>query len=369
MKFAAADAAIPFWGEILPHLPRKIHSRPPRAVRVVRGAGRQARQQNLEPGPAGCVRWSACVFVCLSACGEVRANRASPCAAGVGVAVPRRSTIARLRSGASGARHHPAAQRPLGFGRVLRHRCTLARFGSRHLSTPPPHIRLVSAMRHPSANAACRPWSEYLPSPCNAALAAPVVSRRRIRSGPVAEAPRPLRAKGTVASSAARGLHAARLTWAGHTPPKCASRKSPPHPPRWKRQRSKTPCFSLRSRMWRRRHEAEQARTAGRDRRRGCGRAARREGRQHCRPTKRSAPQARTDGAPYAGRARGSRRCAAGTDASSALTECAGREMPAPTADPATQEGLHGEATAPERNLAIAERCGRKIRRPLPHGG
>ena len=51
------------------------------------------------------------------------------------------------------------------------------------------------------------------------------------------------------------------------------------------------------------------------------------------------------------------------------LTECAGREMPAPTADPATQEGSHGEATAPERNLAIAERCGRKIRRPLPHGG
>ena len=107
--------------------------------------------------------------VCLPSCGGVRPNRASPCAEGVGVAVPRRSTIKRLRSGASGSRHHPSAQRPLGLrGRSPPrwHVCALRFSAPLHSATADSPL---SAMRHPSANAACMAWSEYLPSPCKAA--------------------------------------------------------------------------------------------------------------------------------------------------------------------------------------------------------
>ena len=54
----------------------------------------------------------------------------------------------------------------------------------------------------------------------------------------------------------------------------------------------------------------------------------------------------------------------------SALTECAGRAMPPPLAEPAYAEGMHGDGLAPDGNLAIAEICakvseafGGKIRR------
>ena len=40
----------------------------------------------------------------------------------------------------------------------------------------------------------------------------------------------------------------------------------------------------------------------------------------------------------------------------SALTECAGRAMPPPLAEPAYAEGMHGDGLAPDGNLAIAER-------------
>ena len=42
--------------------------------------------------------------------------------------------------------------------------------------------------------------------------------------------------------------------------------------------------------------------------------------------------------------------------AGSALTECAGRGMPPPLAEPASRVGLHGDGRDPERNLVIAER-------------
>ena len=48
---------------------------------------------------------------------------------------------------------------------------------------------------------------------------------------------------------------------------------------------------------------------------------------------------------------------------SSALTECAGREMPPPIAEPALREGLHGDGRDPERNPPIAERGADAARR------
>ena len=48
----------------------------------------------------------------------------------------------------------------------------------------------------------------------------------------------------------------------------------------------------------------------------------------------------------------------------SALTECAGRGMPPPLADPAYAEGMHGDGLAPYGNLAIAERGEDEARRP-----
>jgi hypothetical protein len=48
----------------------------------------------------------------------------------------------------------------------------------------------------------------------------------------------------------------------------------------------------------------------------------------------------------------------------SALTECAGRAMPPPLAEPAYAEGMHGDGLAPDGNLAIAERGEDAARRP-----
>ena len=54
---------------------------------------------------------------------------------------------------------------------------------------------------------------------------------------------------------------------------------------------------------------------------------------------------------------------------SSALTECAGREMPPPPAEPALREGLHGDGRDPERNPPIAERGADAARRPFATAG
>ena len=48
----------------------------------------------------------------------------------------------------------------------------------------------------------------------------------------------------------------------------------------------------------------------------------------------------------------------------SALTECAGRGMPPPLAEPARGGGMHGDGLAPDGNLAIAERGEDAARRP-----
>ena len=53
----------------------------------------------------------------------------------------------------------------------------------------------------------------------------------------------------------------------------------------------------------------------------------------------------------------------------SALTECAGREMPPPLAEPARGSGMHGDGLAPDGNLAIAERGEDAARRSPPRAG
>ena len=223
-----------------------------------------------------CAWWAwgraVCACVCWSACGEVRANLAYPRAGAemTRVQPPRQSRDCRRRRP---LRLSPSARRPLSFGRVLRHRCTLARFGSRHLSTPPPHIRLDPQRAiHPPLWCAWLGRSvgtaaglPALPTPIASIPAASRPLRRWMCSGPVAEAPRSLRAKGTVAFSSACGLHAARLTRAWQLPryvrgcPICLVRLfCPVHPfypsltrgappnPAWQQHLSL--CFSVRSR-------------------------------------------------------------------------------------------------------------------------
>ena len=53
----------------------------------------------------------------------------------------------------------------------------------------------------------------------------------------------------------------------------------------------------------------------------------------------------------------------------SALTECAGRGMPPPLAEPARGGGMHGDGLAPDGNLVIAERGEDAARRPPPRAG
>ena len=117
----------------------------------------------------------------------------------------------------------------------------------------------------------------------------------------------------------------------------------------------------------RRRHEAEQARTAGRGRcrRDGC------EALEGCiRPQADRAVSGERmtrltpDGRAVAGGAPPQR-----TSKAQALTECAGRGMPPPLAEPASRGGLHGDGRAPERNLAIAERGADAARRPYATAG
>ncbi len=147
-----------------------------------------------------------CRSVCLPSCGGVRPNRASPCAEGVGVAVPRRSTIERLRSGASGPATIPLRKGRSACGGVLRHGGTFARCGSRHLSTPPPPIHLSprcaihprmrlawlgrNTSRHPARppRGACRTraadslWPRSSPASPRPLFAIPILSRRAGRA-------------------------------------------------------------------------------------------------------------------------------------------------------------------------------------------
>ena len=53
----------------------------------------------------------------------------------------------------------------------------------------------------------------------------------------------------------------------------------------------------------------------------------------------------------------------------SALTECAGRGMPPPSAEPARGGGMTGDGLAPDGNLAMAERGEDEARRPPPRAG
>ena len=116
-----------------------------------------------------------------------------------------------------------------------------------------------------------------------------------------------------------------------------------------------------------RRHEAEQARTAGRGRRRrdGC------EAHEGCIQTHadravsgEGMPRLTPDGRAVAGGAPPQR-----TKKAQTLTECAGRGMPPPLAEPASRGGLHGDGRDPERNLAIAERGADAARWPSATAG
>ena len=170
-----------------------------------------------------------------------------------------------LRSGRWRGRPAPLHNRKIAFGRVRRpppSRCAkAARLRAR--SSPPLHVgalRSSAPLHSATADSPCLRDALSIrecglqvlvgipPVTLQRRLAAPVASRRRIRSGPVAEAPRPLRAKGTVASSAARGLHAARLTWRGVPRPNVLRAETRPIRPDGKGKGSKTPCFSVRSR-------------------------------------------------------------------------------------------------------------------------
>ena len=110
-----------------------------------------------------------------------------------------------------------------------------------------------------------------------------------------------------------------------------------------------------------RRHEAEQARAAGRGRRRrdgcealeGCiqpqaDRAVSGERMTRLTPDERAVAGGAPHLQPHLG---------------SAPTECAGRGMPPPLAEPASRGGLHGDGRDPERNLVIAERGADAARR------
>ena len=119
------------------------------------------------------------------------------------------------------------------------------------------------------------------------------------------------------------------------------------------------------TRRWR--HEAEHARTAGRGRRRrdGC------EAHEGCIQTHadravsgEGMPRLTPDGRAVAGGAPPQR-----TKKAQTLTECAGRGMPPPLAEPASRGGLHGDGRDPERNLAIAERGADAARWPSATAG
>ena len=120
--------------------------------------------------------------------------------------VAHRSTIARLPSGAAAKRSAASAQGRSAGGRVLRHVGTFAvsaplRSSLRHRE--PPFLPCAAFIRECGLHGLVG----IPPVTLQGRLAAPVASRRRIGSGPVAEVPRPLRADGTCSLSrrASRG--------------------------------------------------------------------------------------------------------------------------------------------------------------------
>ena len=152
-------------------------------------------------------RWNCCLSVCAR---ELCAVRAVP------VIVWRRTRQPRFppRKGAPRVASRTARQsrdclrvRPLSDPPPLHGAARLAgaffatvgtgarRFSSRlHSATADPPS---SARGNPSAATARLAWSRSLPAPIASVPAASCPSRRRIRSGPVAGTPRPLRAIGT----------------------------------------------------------------------------------------------------------------------------------------------------------------------------
>ena len=148
-------------------------------------------------------RWNCCLSVCAR---ELCAVRAVP------VIVWRRTRQPRFppRKGAPRVASRTARQsrdclrvRPLSDPPPL-HGAALAHpSGSASPNLPSASLRRISAnppssaRGNPSAATARLAWSRCLPAPIASVPAASCPSRRRIRSGPVAGTPRPLRAIGT----------------------------------------------------------------------------------------------------------------------------------------------------------------------------
>ena len=176
---------------------------------------------------------------------------------------PHRSTIGRLPSGASASLRHRSAQRPLGLrgrcgARLARARWRLC--AARHSATAD---SAFPAMRNPSANAPCMAWSIDRARPLSLRPATPPRGVLRI------SARNPLWPRGHRRPSRPRYSQNVGASVAA-----CTSRSAPS----MSLALSWRACAYLaRSEAWRRRHEAEQAQTAGRARRRDCACAARRE--------------------------------------------------------------------------------------------
>ena len=102
-------------------------------------------------------------------------------------------------------------------------------------------------------------------------------------------------------------------------------------------------------------------RRQARCRRSGDGRYSDRAGRRQAAP--------HTDAAPRRNPPEPAVRRTSGHALGSALTECAGRGMPPPLAEPARGGGMTGDGLAPDGNLAIAERGEDAARRPPPRAG
>ena len=171
---------------------------------------------------------------------------------------PHRSTIGRLPSGASASLRHRSAQRPLGSGAMRRAVGTGALAALGRLATPPPQIPLSPRCAiHPRMRLA------WLGRDTSLRPATPPRGVLRI------PAQNPLWPRGQRRPSRPRYSQNVGASVAA-----CTSR-SAPHlrfAPSWR-----ACAYLARSEAWRWRHEAEQAQTAGRARRRDCACAARRE--------------------------------------------------------------------------------------------
>ena len=193
-----------------------------------------------------------------------------------------------------------SAPRSLCCGRVIRHRWHGRDCVAGLRLAPPPRNRLWSRALHPSANAACMAWSGYLPAPCNAASRRLPCAGGGLRSGPARLRP----------STCALSVHASfRAAQASPLAPLTVSHFCASHNlgTGW--------ILSPPSALPSAKHGGEAATRGGASADGGTRQTPRMRvrGATGGIPTKRRAPQSRMDGAPYAGCARGSRRCAAGT--------------------------------------------------------